>query len=388
MTKTRIDNVVSETADIQTDKLDKAKELFDMGNVQEALQLTLELVKDDKENQDNLQFLSSIYIEIGENEEAKKLLEQLISNNEEDNYENCLSYAQLLEGYEAQAAYEKAVEIIQKKIELQPSNHALKDDLCATYCAIAEVYLTDLCNHPNAEEQCRIFYMKSLEVNENYIHGHLIAASHALSCRDKERAKLNVEKSMTLWLDELEELLAEENEHNEIDLLEFDKKVPFAWRMETTKLLIELEEFGEAIRILRFLLLIDSDNYEINYFLGCCYNQLVKNRCDRNFIIARYFVSKTINIAQLALGKEEDDVVADQILRESLDIIKDLYGRMSDVEMKRYEEENAHLIWEDYEQTENEDEEGEEESKEENISSEDDEQVDDNDDKMYERSTQ
>ena len=55
----------------------------------------------------------------------------------------------------------------EEKLVNSLSPQTLKQELSNTYCAIAELYMTDLCDENEAEQECESNIKKSIEVNES-----------------------------------------------------------------------------------------------------------------------------------------------------------------------------------------------------------------------------
>ena len=90
-----------------------------------------------------------------------------------------------MQGRESLELYKSAIEIMKKVIEKSDcsvdkkvadqeeklvnslSPETLKQELSNTYCAIAELYMTDLCDENEAEQECESNIKKSIEVNES-----------------------------------------------------------------------------------------------------------------------------------------------------------------------------------------------------------------------------
>jgi hypothetical protein len=59
-----------------------------------------------------------------------------------------MSLAQLFEGQQSLQLYQQGIGILTKKVS---DNVELKHDLSTAYCAVADLYMTDLCDEAEAE---------------------------------------------------------------------------------------------------------------------------------------------------------------------------------------------------------------------------------------------
>lgn len=69
--------------------------------------------------------------------------------------------AQLHEGRQALAFYEKGLGLLQKQFEdaeagAKENTETLKQRLCLAYCSVGELFLTDLCFEEGAEQRCQV----------------------------------------------------------------------------------------------------------------------------------------------------------------------------------------------------------------------------------------
>lgn len=134
--------------------LNSAKELadaFQYEMAEEHVRHALELIPDSIEA---LQLHASILIELGQVKQAFQILLRTVELEPEGGPEKYLALAQLCEGREALAHYGKAVNLIMNHDDGKLISCNDKFRACTAMCAVAELFMTDLCEEPDAEERC------------------------------------------------------------------------------------------------------------------------------------------------------------------------------------------------------------------------------------------
>ncbi|KEG11941.1 TPR domain protein [Trypanosoma grayi] len=121
---------------------------------------------------------------------AKQMLRHAIEVDPQRGYVKYLNLAQLCDADESLDCYQRAIQIVH--VELQScrkkrKREGLKETLSTVYCAIAELYLTDLCYNPDAEQRCEEAVTHALKFNAESVEAHQLQASLRLSqCRPDE----------------------------------------------------------------------------------------------------------------------------------------------------------------------------------------------------------
>jgi hypothetical protein len=84
----------------------------------------------------------------GDVENAKHCLGRAVTVQPDDGHSKFMSLAQLFEGQQSLQLYQQGIGILTKKVS---DNVELKHDLSTAYCAVADLYMTDLCDEAEAE---------------------------------------------------------------------------------------------------------------------------------------------------------------------------------------------------------------------------------------------
>ncbi|XP_075872110.1 uncharacterized protein LOC142881614 isoform X1 [Nelusetta ayraudi] len=140
-------------------------------------------------------------------------------------------------------------------------------DVCAAYCSVAEIYLSDLCMEEGASDKCRECIEKALQYHSDSPEALQLMASYLFSTERKPEGREFLLKSIALWLPG--------HKHNAADAQ--SEIPPYESRITTAKLLIESEEYEMAVDVLEGLLEEDDEVVQVWYLSGwVCYLQLEK----------------------------------------------------------------------------------------------------------------
>ena len=210
---------------------------------------------------------------------AEQMLRHAVALNPNEGHVKYLNLAQLCSGHEALALYGTAYTIAQRELgrsRKKKQQKAIRRTLSTIRCAAAELYLTDLCDEPNAEEECE----KSIDDANFYcndsVEVHQLRGSFRLSQKRCEEAA----ESLRIAVD-LTHRLGEEYQPT------YESKV------ELGKLLMQVAP-GEAFRFLLEVLQLDATNPYVWFLLGEA-SRLRQRYADaaRLFKHARLMVSPT-----------------------------------------------------------------------------------------------
>ena len=84
-------------------------------------------------------------------------------------------------------------------LESEQSKETRKE-LASAFCAIAELYMTDLCDNPEAEHECSESVRKAIEADAKSPEAWQTKARLHLIKSEFEEAKNNLNQSLNLWL--------------------------------------------------------------------------------------------------------------------------------------------------------------------------------------------
>ena len=122
---------------------------------QKFLQRALEINSDHPRA---LEMTASLLLEAGQVEQAKQCLGRAITVLPNQGHAKFFSLAQLFSGQESLDIYKQGILILQDVLSQmdQESNEAkeARKELSNSFCAVAELYMTDLCDKEEAEAEC------------------------------------------------------------------------------------------------------------------------------------------------------------------------------------------------------------------------------------------
>ncbi|BHF84577.1 hypothetical protein SprV_0902772800 [Sparganum proliferum] len=274
-----------------------------------------------------LQSSAFILLELGRAEEAQKLLHRAVSLSPDEGYEKYMYLAQLSEKKDAVDLYLRGISVVNAAIENTPdvapqvatatekgdeevvetpppppTKTELKRALSNAYCAIAEIYMTDLCDEPDAETECLAAVESATKADEKNPQAWLVTANFRLVKAEKQAAKDALEKCLSLYWPRVETAISdlqgekeddeEEGEEdakkrtdeedmdtesldNRLDLEELSG-IPFEAHISMARMMLELEMNERAADVLEALLEEDDENAEVYYLISVVGQQLWK----------------------------------------------------------------------------------------------------------------
>jgi len=236
--------------------LQKCEELAARFEYDVAIKFCQRILEQDAANSEAHALLVHIFVDSGRVEEARQALTHWLALKdvgEEVVIQRWLFVAQLGEGREAVKAYEHAIALLKGR------------ELCSVHCAIAELFLTDLCFEDDAEEQCEVHLQAALAISPEDAEALQLLASTRLSQSRPEEASTLLARSLVSWK----------------ELALTDEAYPtYDFRLSAARLCLELQMQEEADRILEQLVLEDDELCEPWYLLALVRFQLKKQDAD------------------------------------------------------------------------------------------------------------
>lgn len=208
--------------------------------------------------------------EEGEAERAERLLRRSVELAPDAGAEKHLYLAQLSEGAEALAHYEHGAKVLQG---LQGPEAARQ--LARAQAAIAELFMTDLCDLPEAEERCEAALAAGLKVNNC---PQLLAAKATLR---RVQGMLDEARELALGCAARVKAARHAAERREVgEAGEASNQIPLDVEAEPEELadetlvslsetLIEVGHTQEARELLLFVLDHDEEDPQVWYLLAC-----------------------------------------------------------------------------------------------------------------------
>ena len=245
-----------------------------------------------------LETAASLLLENGEMEKAKQCLGRAITVNPNQGHAKYFSLAQLFSGEDSLNVYKEGIRILEETLpQLDQESDEVKEgkkELSSAYCAISELYMTDLCDNPEAEEECTKCAQKCVEIDEKNPEAWQTKARLHLIKSEFDEARKSLNKSLDLWLPSYIAIL--ENRPEEASA-NFDPvevcPLLYTTRLSTVRMLIELEEWEKASQVLDGLTEEDDEIVDPWYLLGWL-NKVRADSEDEEMYLgnARYYLNR------------------------------------------------------------------------------------------------
>jgi len=281
------------------DVLDKADEFIEQYNYEMAQKFLERALEINSDHPRALETAASLLLEAGEVEKAQQCLGRAITVQPNQGYQKYFSLAQLFSGQESLELFKQGIKIIEAAsaditdLESEQSKETRKE-LASAFCAVAELYMTDLCDNPEAEHECSESVRKAIEADAKSPEAWQTKARLHLIKSEFEEAKNNLNQSLNLWLPTYQAVL-ENRPHEASQNFDPVEVCPLLYttRLSTSRMLIELEEWEKSVQVLDGLIEEDDEIVDTWYLLGWV-NKLRSEHDEDNIFIgnARYYLSK------------------------------------------------------------------------------------------------
>ena len=181
------------------DKADGFIEEYNYEMAQKFLERALEINADHPRA---LETTASLLLEAGEIEKAKQCLGRAITVQPNQGHNKYFSLAQLFNGDESLQIYRQGIRVAEEILSQLEADEAkeAKKECASAYCAVAELYMTDLCDEPSAETECTNSVQKAVEIDPDNPEAWQTKARLHLIKSEFDAAREGLNKSLDLWL--------------------------------------------------------------------------------------------------------------------------------------------------------------------------------------------
>lgn len=232
-----------------SDLMKKAENLVDKSEWALAEKFIKRILSKEPDNIQALKMQASINIELGDVDSAKSILKKCIQICPDD-HASYLSLGQFEDGPCAKEMYQKAYDLT--------NDPKTKAEVC---CAIAELYMTDLCDDADAEIHCEDKIKEATEIQPNNLNVLKVQADFLLCQEQIEKAKETLEKAFNIIMDQIDDNVEE----------------LYETRLTFGRLMIEIGMFEQAMDIFDMLLNENDQVIETWYLLGLACSQCIHN---------------------------------------------------------------------------------------------------------------
>ncbi|KAJ3260523.1 hypothetical protein HK103_000665 [Boothiomyces macroporosus] len=193
----------------------------------------------------------------------------------QENFEAYLQLGQLHTGQESVNYYEKGVGLLGEFLKTVQEKDIYSRQYSTALIALTEIYMTDLCDEPEAESKCEEYMKNAVQNDPKNPECYSTLASVRLSqCRDEE-AKQFLEQSMDLWYKEPEE----------DKVTAVDPSWPiYPSRIALSKFLMEVGLFERALAALETCQAENDQDPESWYLFGFCYLKMSELEPDNEIL--------------------------------------------------------------------------------------------------------
>ncbi|KAJ1940849.1 hypothetical protein EC988_006917, partial [Linderina pennispora] len=147
--------------------LAKAQELMDDNEPQTALQFAAKAIEMDANNTQALFLAALIQLEMGSVDPAINCLQKCVQLSPERGFEKYMYLGQFSVELEAVKYFELGVQAMQRDLAELPQDSLqaaeLRRMMAEAYVAITEIFLTDCCDEPDAEQKCEQLLQLAVE---------------------------------------------------------------------------------------------------------------------------------------------------------------------------------------------------------------------------------
>jgi tetratricopeptide (TPR) repeat protein len=175
-------------------------------------------------------------------------------------YSKYMYLGQMSVEQEAIQAFQRGVDImVSERNQLDPTTDeakALASKISTALCSMTEIYLTDCCFEPEAEQKCEEYLTHAQQVDPENCEVYQLLASVRLSQQREEEAQQALSTSMELWI------------HKDIG----DSSIPiYDTRLSLVRLLLEMAMFDRAFSVLELLQKENDQVVDLWYLYGWTY---------------------------------------------------------------------------------------------------------------------
>ncbi|KAL9651646.1 hypothetical protein ABK040_001591 [Willaertia magna] len=339
-TTTTTNNNISENIETLLERVYNLKSQYEHELCMKALSKGIQQFKNNPRVYELQFLLGEIYLEQGDPLNATVFLKQAIQSNPQ-HFPSYMYLGQVSQGKTSVDYFSKGLILIEEAVKNQNNNQQIPiEELQKLYiqglCSICELYMTDLCFEPNAEQECE----RCVELAKNMYQTtpleqwdiHLLQTlSHLRMCQNKpEEGKVMMQVVAKNIIDEGNRLKEEQTGYSEM-LNNYD------FKLSTSKNLIELQMYQEAKEILEQLKENFDEVVDLWYLLGICHDCLGKTEIGIQCIERALKVGKKV---------QEDGMFLKEV-KEELNLMKEKLKNQGITVNELKDNEDDEEAWED-----------------------------------------
>ncbi|EGZ23688.1 hypothetical protein PHYSODRAFT_255032 [Phytophthora sojae] len=241
----------------------KAEALVDQCQPELAVQFFEKALLQEPSNASLLDSIGELSTELDNPERALSAFQQSVALAPAQNPSKYFYLSQLVTGEEAERYTTQGITQLEHELQqhVDPSTPAaltIKKQICDAFCSLGELYMTDLCDHEEAEARCENYFQQAMKFDVGLPEPTQALANLRLVQQNKEAADGLLEETFRR--------LNENCDEESMPSLEF--------RTATGKMLIEVERYEQACDVLEGVMQEDDENAELWFLVGTCYRAM------------------------------------------------------------------------------------------------------------------
>ncbi|KJE89691.1 hypothetical protein CAOG_001124 [Capsaspora owczarzaki ATCC 30864] len=278
--------------------LNRVEMLMDGLDFATAAQTCMRVLQRDPDNLRAIEAMGVIHLELGNPEPAFECFKRACALEPTSGADKFMYLGQMQSGKEAAASFETGTVLLKQEreqaIQMGEDPAEFTRRISTALASTAELYLTDLCHEDNAEELCGTLLEAAIAEDPTNAEAIQTFASYQISKQNPERALALLRDSLALWhrrragydtyrINPNEDL--EDDMDPEVadlrqvvdpmldgeDVMDDQDLPPYDFRINTAKLLIELEQYEDASYVLGQLMREDDEVVQVWYMFGWLY---------------------------------------------------------------------------------------------------------------------
>nr|CAG4716610.1 unnamed protein product [Naegleria fowleri] len=295
-----IDNVV--------EKVMMWKEQFMFDDCIKLLNKTIKQFSSSPRVVDLLFLMGEVYLQNGDSLNAKHFLQQAVQVNPK-HYPSLMYLGQVSEANESAQYFSQGLTVMQELLNSNSGNiEEIKQLYIQGLCSVCELYMTDLCFEPNAEQECekcvgmaQEFY-RNVSI-QNWDVGLLQTLAHLRMCQCKPEEGKQFMQVVAQKVIEEGNRLKESTDSSFNDLV-----MGYDFKLSTAKNLIELQMHQEAKTILEQLKDQFDQVVDLWYLLGICCDSLGQSDVAIKYLEKALKIGKQIQEDGMFLNEVKDEL--------------------------------------------------------------------------------
>ncbi|CAI5736290.1 unnamed protein product [Peronospora farinosa] len=241
----------------------KAEALVDQCQPELAVQFYEKALLQEPTKTSLLDSIGELSTELDNPERALSAFQQSVSLAPTQNPAKYFYLSQLVLGEQAEYYTKQGIMYLQEELQqhmdlMTPEALTIKKQICDALCSLGELYMTDLCDHEEAESRCEKYFHDAMTFDVGLPEPTQALANLRLVQQNKNAADELLEETCR----RLNENCTEES----LPSLEF--------RTATGKMLIEVERYEQACDVLEGVMQEDDENAELWFLVGTCYRAM------------------------------------------------------------------------------------------------------------------